>query len=233
MLKKTLFFACFFLFLSSLFSQTSETSSLSDLSTGFGASSNKSVENDAQILKEDKKNLENNSSTRGVASSDQKEEKVESANSIPNGFRKITLGMDLESVKKALKNDSQFGYRGERDVSLLSGPQRVLIETSGLNYIKAAWLQFSDEKLYIFTVKLNEKQLDYYSLYSSLTKKYGEPISLDPQKALWQNESVQMVLERPLTVKYIDRVVFDSLLKKSEAGVSYSELLKQDFIDEF
>ena len=44
--------------------------------------------------------------------------------SLPNGYAGIKLGMSMDAVKEALQKDGQFGYRGERDVSLLPGENR-------------------------------------------------------------------------------------------------------------
>ena len=52
-----------------------------------------------------------------------------SHNSLPNGFQNISLGMSLEETKDELIKNQDFGYKGERDVSLLPDQQKVLIET--------------------------------------------------------------------------------------------------------
>ena len=59
---------------------------------------------------------------------------AENPKTLPQGYRSIKLGMSVEETKKALKADSLFGYRGERDVSLLPGENRMLIETSSDGY---------------------------------------------------------------------------------------------------
>ena len=51
------------------------------------------------------------------------------AEDLPSGYRNITLGMSLEDTKKALIKDSIFGYHGDRDVSLVPGTNKVLIDT--------------------------------------------------------------------------------------------------------
>ena len=51
--------------------------------------------------------------------------------SVPNAYRTLSLGMDIDSVKNELLADPLYGYRGERDVSLLPGENRSLIETAG------------------------------------------------------------------------------------------------------
>ena len=49
--------------------------------------------------------------------------------SLPDGFTKLRFGMSVDQVKDELKKDLNFGYRGDRDVSLLPGENRILIET--------------------------------------------------------------------------------------------------------
>lgn len=152
---------------------------------------------------------------------------------VPDSYRGIRLGMSLDEVKEVLKTEPVFGYRGERDVSMVPNPDRTLIETFGTGYIKKAWFQFSGDKLYIMTVVLDSAKIDYYSMYQSLAKKYGEPGSLSPRKAQWDSDTVRLSLEKPLSVKYIDSVIYDSLLNESRAGTDYEELLQESFIESF
>jgi hypothetical protein len=155
------------------------------------------------------------------------------AAAVSDTYRAVSLGMDIEGVKEQLLADGIFGYRGERDVSLLPTMNRSLIETSGSSFISRAWFQFYEEKLYIMTFKLDGDKVDYYSIYSSLVAKYGEPVFLDPRKAQWGDERVTLTLERPLTVKYVDAAVFADLLGTSGADAAVSDILREDFINEF
>ena len=156
---------------------------------------------------------------------------------IPHGFRKIQLGMSVEEVKDALRKDSQFGYRGDRDVSLLPGENRSLIETdtsrtAPYSFLDRCWFQFYDGKLYTIILNLKQEKLDHYSIFSTLCRKYGNPNSLDPEKSEWKNDSVIMSLERPLTLKYVDKNVFDELLEKSLVEKSAQEITREMFLDE-
>jgi hypothetical protein len=153
--------------------------------------------------------------------------------SIPSEYRDLSLGMAVDAAKEALQKDSLFGYRGERDVSLLPGENRSLIESSGLSFVTRTWLQFSDDKLYIMTFNLNPEKVDYYSIYSALVAKYGEPTSLDPKKAVWADDKNQLSLERPLTVKYIDLKTFQELLDVSGTAKTAADLAREDFINGF
>ncbi len=152
---------------------------------------------------------------------------------LPKGFRSITLGMEMDAVKEALTDDSYFLYKGEPDVSLLPGPDQSIIDCEGFRFISDASFQFYEEALYIITINLNTDELDYFSIYTALTEKYGPPVSLDPEQVIWENDSVRFSLERPLTVKYIDWNIFSEL--REEAGIeeTYRETSRKDFIELF
>jgi hypothetical protein len=157
-------------------------------------------------------------------------------NSLPRGFKDIQLGMNVDEAKEALKKDTDFGYHGERDVSLLPGENRVLIETDserglGSNFLTRCWFQFSNDSLYIITINLNRSRIDYYSVFTTLKEKYGEPDNITPQMATWKNDAVTMTLEKPLTLKYIDNEVFKSLQNSSNIAPSGREITQQMFLD--
>ena len=156
--------------------------------------------------------------------------------SLPGGYSKISLGMSVDEVKDALKSDSQFGYRGERDVSLLPGENRTLIETdtsrtAPYSYLDRCWFQFYEDKLYIITITMRPERMDHYSLFKTLTDKYGNPDSLNPSKSEWTDDSVIMTLERPLTIKYTDKKVFDDLQSKSLVNKTVIEQNKESFLE--
>ena len=65
---------------------------------------------------------------------------------LPDTYRSVSLGMDMDTVKEQLKNDGMFGYRGDRDVSLLHGetaaslkrPVRPLLHAHGFSFMKTS-----------------------------------------------------------------------------------------------
>ncbi len=152
---------------------------------------------------------------------------------LPDSYRALRLGMNLEEVQDELRSDGLFGYRGERDLSLLPGGPRTLIETAGPSFIRRSWLQFHEGKLWSMTFTLDPGRIDYYSVYSTLVAKYGEPHALDPSKARWADDRVILTLERPLTIKYLDAAVFESLLAGSFAGQAASDMLREAFLEDF
>lgn len=152
---------------------------------------------------------------------------------LPVEYRGLTLGMNIDTVKQTLKQDSLFGYRGDRDVSLLPTQNRSLIESAGYSFISHSWFQFYKENLYTMIFKLNTDTVDYYSVYSRFCEKYGEPLSINPKRAVWEDEHTRIVIERPLIVKYIDLTVFNELLSQTATEKAASETNRQHFIDGF
>ena len=76
---------------------------------------------------------------------------------LPKGYKSIQLGMNLEETKEELLKDIDFGYHGDRDVSLLPNQNKVLIQTDseyghGSNFLTNCYFQFSDDYLYIITI---------------------------------------------------------------------------------
>jgi hypothetical protein len=153
--------------------------------------------------------------------------------SLPDSYRGISLGMAMDAVKEQLLADGLFGYRGERDVSLLPTMNRSLIETVGPSFIKRSWFQFHEDKLYVMTFNLDSSRVDYYSMYSTLVSKYGEPVTLDPRKAVWDDGKIILSLERPLTVRYVDEKTFNDLLAAAGTEKAASDLQRESFIGDF
>jgi hypothetical protein len=152
---------------------------------------------------------------------------------LPRTFRELTLGMSLDELKNALAADSLFRYRGDRDVSLLPIQEQTLIETSGFSFIRRAFFQLEEGNLFIMSFTLDTSLVDHYSVFTSFVEKYGEPNSLNPRQAVWENAESRISIERPLTVKYIDKIVFDELIEQSDAEESFELELRRDFLNDF
>ncbi|MBQ9495120.1 MAG: hypothetical protein IJR50_05715 [Treponema sp.] len=157
--------------------------------------------------------------------------------SLPRGYGGIELGMTLDEVKEKLKKNSEFGYHGDRDVSLLPGENRVLIETDAeaghvISFLERCYFQFYNEKLYIIIINVNRERMDHYSIFSTLCEKYGDPTLFSPEKAEWKTDSVTMTLERPLALKYVDNNVFNEVNAASLVPLSGTEITREIFLDE-
>ncbi len=154
---------------------------------------------------------------------------------LPDGYGPVKLGMDVDSVKEALKKNQNFGYRGDRDVSLTPITKDILIETDGANnpysFFGRCTFQFVDDKLATISISLNPERIDHYSVFSKLCEKYGNPASISPAKSQWSDDSVIFSLERPLTLKYMDAKVFEDKQKASHVNKTYSEQLRDEFLE--
>ena len=155
--------------------------------------------------------------------------------SLPNGYSSAKLGMSIDSLKDALKKDHQFGYRGDRDVSLSPSDGQYIVETDGsqfgFSFLGRCWFQFSDDKLYIITLNLDRSKVDHYSVFSKLCEKYGNPDELSPQKSVWRDGDVIMSLEKPLTLKYVDAKTFDNKKNSSNVQKTTAENARDEFLD--
>jgi len=153
--------------------------------------------------------------------------------SLPMSFRNVSLGMGLDQVKSALKADPLFRYRGDPDVSFLPQTSQYLIECEGAAFLRRAYFQFVDSRLFIMILVLDAQKLDHYSVFSTLTTKYGQPTTLSPEESVWQSDPVRFSLERPLTVKYIDNTTFAAILAKGGAQKDLDQLSREKFLEQF
>jgi len=152
---------------------------------------------------------------------------------VPRQFRGLALGMALDELKTALIADSLFSFRGDRDVSFIPVREETMVETTGLSYIRRAYFQLTQGAVYIMAFSLDTRQIDHYSVFTSFIKKYGEPVELNPTEAVWESENTRVSIERPLTVKYIDKTVFDRLLEDSNARDNQEILRRESFLADF
>ena len=157
----------------------------------------------------------------------------EEAEALPRQFRQLALGMSLDDLKDNLLRDSYFLFRGDRDVSFLPAREQSLVETTGASFIKRAFFQLRDGQVFIMSFSLNTEIIDHYSVFTQFSEKYGKPTYLDPRMAIWETEETRVAIERPLTVKYIDRVVFNDIINESGLIESGQVRLRQDFLNEF
>jgi hypothetical protein len=152
---------------------------------------------------------------------------------IPRQFRQFYLGMRLDDLKENLLSDDYFNFRGDRDVSFLPVREQSLVETTGSQFIRRAFFQLRDGSVFIMSFSLNTHIIDYYSVFTQFTQKYGDPSYLDPRTIIWETEDTRIAIERPLTVKYIDKIVFDDIVNESGLVESGQVRLREDFLNEF
>ncbi|MCL2243722.1 MAG: hypothetical protein FWC03_04550 [Treponema sp.] len=152
---------------------------------------------------------------------------------LPRQFREFYLGMSLDDLKENLITDGYFNFRGDRDVSFLPVRNQSLVETTGTSFIRRAFFQLRDGEVFIMSFSLNTGIIDHYSVFTQFVEKYGQPSSLDPGTAVWETGETRIAIERPLTVKYIDKAVFNDIVNESSLSESGHVKLRQDFLNEF
>jgi hypothetical protein len=156
----------------------------------------------------------------------------ENEEKLPRNFRELSLGMSLEELRDVLRRDKLFYFR-EEDVSFLPAREQTLVETTGFSFIRRAFFQLRDGEVFIMSFTLDPRMVDHYSVFTSLVKKYGEPGLLDPKQAVWESEDTRIAVERPLTVKYVDKTVFNEIIGESKVMESAEILLREEFLSEF
>ena len=163
----------------------------------------------------------------------QEEEAQVQENTLPRQFRQLVLGMSLEDLKAGLLSDRYFNFRGDRDVSFLPAREQSLVETTGNSFIRRAFFQLRDGLVFIMSFTLNTEIIDHYSIFTQFAERYGQPTYLDPGISVWETEETRIAVERPLTVKYIDKIVFNDIINESGLIESGQVQLRQDFLNEF
>lgn len=152
---------------------------------------------------------------------------------VPSSFLGYSLGMGIDELKAALAKDGLLDYAGDPDVSLLPSRKESLVDVQGSSYIKRASFQFVDDKLYVMVFSLDQTKVDYYSVYSSMQGKYGQPSSVSPEEISWANDATRVAIERPLSVKYLDLKAYKALIESGSAEKSLREMRRDDFLGSF
>ncbi len=151
---------------------------------------------------------------------------------LPQGFDEISFGMTVQEVKEKLKNSRNFFYR-EAEVTLTPDREKKVIEAEGLSFLQDGIFQFRDEKLYIIILHIEKEKIGYFTMYKTLTEKYGEPDRLSPEESEWESETVILILEKPVTVKYVYKPVYQEILHESGVEESLEALTRNNFLEQF
>lgn len=151
---------------------------------------------------------------------------------LPRGFRDLRLGLSLEETREILMAEPYFLFRGEPDVSLLARPNESLIDSRGAGYIERGIFQFHDRILYSITLVFDSEMMDFSTVFSTLTEKYGPFLSLDPAVVRWEDEEVRLSLEKPCTLKYLHWPTFENLRREAVREENLRALSQSDFLDQ-
>lgn len=121
---------------------------------------------------------------------------------LPRGFVGLDLGISSEIVISILKENDMFLYI-EKDFGTLSKYDKSILSVQGRGFIDNAYFYFSKEDVLVSVVLfLRSRHIDYVTLYTDFTKKYGRP-KMSPDEASWTDTEVSIHLEKPLSIKYV------------------------------
>ncbi len=153
---------------------------------------------------------------------------------LPRGYLDYQFGQSFDEVNALLTKDTAFYFRPEMDVSFLDTPVRRIVSTPGLSIVSQGIFQFSEnDALYSITINVNPDRVDFYSLFNTLRTKYGEPKTYSPAGAEWNNDTTIVKLEYPLTVKYLDKVIMDSMAEEEVKQNVTQQQSTENFLQNF
>lgn len=153
--------------------------------------------------------------------------------SLRRGFREIVLGSDFDTTETAIIGDGAFAYRGRPDISLSLSREDTVIDTRGRGYVDRALFAFHNDRLFSISLYLQQQRLDYFQVFNQLSERYGDPATLDPERALWEDGRTRIELERPLTVRYLDVETFRARRDEARNRQAIEDITREEFLDEF
>lgn len=146
------------------------------------------------------------------------------------GFENLVLGSDYDDVLSKLDSSNIFLYNSEQPTWINENP---VIAVEGRGFVQKGYFQFVDKKLYTITVEINRNRMDYYTIFTELKKKYGKYKQFSPKMVVWESDAAVLYLERPLTLKYLDKNLHSILLDSAKIKKSKSQIQRENFLEQF
>lgn len=156
-----------------------------------------------------------------------------SPTAISNGFEVFKMGMNRKTVQDKLYQSKLFYYQGEPEVTMTKNPAETLLNCQGRGIVKKGTFHFYKGRLFVITLILNPEEIDYYTLFTRFTKRFGDPKKMSPKSALWENKKTRLGLEKPLAIRFVDAEIFDSMEKKGKIKENVKVKTREDFLELF
>ncbi len=147
------------------------------------------------------------------------------------GYKEIKLGMNIETVRGLISSMNDFLPIRDEILQIRIEPDKQILTTQGLNFVNKGYFHFHDDSLYQILIKFNSTKIGYYNLLKNLTEKYGKPIALTPKKASWENEKIRITIEKPSTIKYTDKLIWESIIGNNNTNDPNFIILRDEFLD--
>lgn len=152
---------------------------------------------------------------------------------LSNGYKDFILGSSKNEVEQMLEKSFEFDFTKKEVLTMRLEPDREILTADGYGFVQIGYFHFYKDRLYQIFLNLSDKKVGYYSLLSRLTDKYGTPSSLDDTSASWTDDKVNIIIEKPCKIKYIDVEVWNEILRLGEdVDKPVQEQLRNDFIDQ-
>jgi len=157
---------------------------------------------------------------------------VISSEELSYGFKEFKLNQTQNEVKELIKKSFDFANRRDEALSIRLEPDTDIITAEGLGFIKIGYFHFNKDKLFQIFLKLDEKRVGYYLILKRFTEKYGNPTSLEPKSAFWENEEVKIVIEKPCSLKYIYKPIWNEITSSDQTSDSVFFKIREKFIED-
>jgi len=149
---------------------------------------------------------------------------------LSDGYKDIKLGMKKDQVMNIINNSPDFDPLKDEILSVRLEPDTEIITTEGLTFIELAYFHFHKDQLFQILLKISDDKIGYYTLLKSLTAKFGNPKSLNPKKASWENDRTKIVIEKPCTLKYQYLPVWNTLITKDNSTDTINKIIRDEFL---
>ena len=151
--------------------------------------------------------------------------------SIPKGYRSIKLNMNKEQVISQLKKESIFDTSDQEKLTFRNEPDKEILKTNGVNFIKMAYFHFHNNVLYQITLDIDQNKLSYNDILMTLQNKYGKPINFSPGTADWENDAVKLSLQRPVMIKYYSIKIIKEILDETKEPLNFYKISREKFLN--
>lgn len=146
------------------------------------------------------------------------------------GFDNLFIGMDYQSALEALDSSDNFIYNSQMPMWINDNP---VIAANGKGFVDKGYFQFYNGILYSITIELNKNRIDFFTMFMQLQAKYGKYKSFSPTIVRWEDENALLSLERPLTLRYLEKATHSQLLESSKTKKSQAQKKREDFLEQF
>ncbi len=150
-----------------------------------------------------------------------------------NGYKEFKLGMGKSEVEKLLQTSDDFNILKEEILSTRLEPDTEIISTEGTGFIIYGYFHFDKDELFQIFLKIDREKIGYYFLLKKLITKYGNPTKFNPKRAIWENNEVRIILEKPCNIKYINLPIWNEIIKDQKKKDFIMDKLRDDFSNDF